>query len=66
MESIQAPVVENEPIIKDGGLPKSTSVKPLEAQDEEGEDEVVVQNRQKVRDNMYRDRLGRLKESQKQ
>ena len=45
MESIQAPVVENEPIIKDEGLPKTTSVKPLEAQDEEGEDEVVVQNR---------------------
>jgi len=66
MESIQAPVVENEPVTKDGGQPKSTSVKPSEAQDSEVEDELVVQNRQKVRDSMYRDRLERLKESQKQ
>lgn len=31
MESIQAPAVENEPVAKDEGQPKSTSVKPLEA-----------------------------------
>ena len=49
---------------KDGGKHKSSSVKPSE--DGEGESEAVLQKRKEVREGMYRDRLERLKESEKQ
>jgi len=60
-ESIQVP--EKEPMAKDGGKHKSSSVKPSE--DGEGESEAVLQKRKEVREGMYRDRLERLKESEK-